>query len=124
MNKSALSPSNLIAAIVVVFMALGGIWALAQSQFASIEKTQQSGEAATRDRERLLLDRIETLETNGGRQAREPVEKATIDAITSAIDKRIDLIQAQITDINRQIAAALIIIDSNASAKKTPPLPP
>jgi hypothetical protein len=55
--------------------------------------------------------------------ARNPVDKDTTDATTNAIDKRIDLIQAQITDINRQIAAALIIIDNNSlstGAKKAP----
>src|ERR1700680_3583284 len=53
--------------------------------------------------------------------AHDPVEQKTVDAINSAIDKRIDLIQSQITDINRQIAAALIIIDNNAVARKTAP---
>jgi hypothetical protein len=56
--------------------------------------------------------------------AHEPVEQKTVDAINSAIDKRIDLIQAQITDLNRQIAAALIIIDNNAAMKRLSPLPP
>ena len=58
--------------------------------------------------------------------AHDPVEQKTIDANNVATDKRIDLIQAQITDINRQIAAALIIIDNNATTPRrtAPNLPP
>lgn len=57
------------------------------------------------------------------RQAHDPVETKTIDAVVSAIDKRLDTFQTQIVDINRQIAAALIIIDSNNS-KLRPTTPP
>jgi hypothetical protein len=76
-----------------------------------------------------LKERIDTIqriqEERAAKLAHDPVEQKTIDAINSATDKRIDLIQAQITDINRQIAAALIIIDNNATARKTmPTLPP
>jgi hypothetical protein len=53
-----------------------------------------------------------------GRSAREPVERATIEAINAAVDKQIAIIQGQISDINRQIAAALIIIDSNSNTTK------
>jgi hypothetical protein len=72
------------------------------------------------------LDMVQRIqEERSSKLARDPVEQKTIDAINTATDKRIDLIQAQITDINRQIAAALIIIDNNATARKTPPtLPP
>jgi hypothetical protein len=60
------------------------------------------------------------------RLAHDPVEDRTFQATVIASDKRIDLIQAQIQDINRQIAAALIIIDSNAGTtrKVQPTLPP
>jgi len=77
-----------------------------------------------------LKDRVDTIqriqESRSSKLARDPVEQKTIDAINSATDKRIDLIQAQITDINRQIAAALIIIDNNAGAARKSPatLPP
>jgi hypothetical protein len=81
-------------------------------------------EAATKDREKILLDRITKLEDSEKKQAHDPVEKATLDAIITAFDKRTDLIQGQIIDINRQIAAALIIIDNNNSVKKTQPNPP
>jgi len=50
-------------------------------------------------------------------RARDPVEKATVTAINDAIDKRVDLLQAQISEINRQIAAALIIIDNNSGLR-------
>jgi hypothetical protein len=81
------------------------------------------GELAT------IKERVATIQRIQGERAsklaHDPVEQKTVDAINSAIDKRIDLIQSQITDINRQIAAALIIIDNNAVARKTSPaLPP
>ena len=125
MRGNGIPSGTLIAAIVVVIMALGGGWTLMQSQFSGVAKTQENAETSIKERESVLLERIKALEENQRRQAREPVEKATLDAINSATDKRIDLIQAQITDINRQIAAALIIIDNNSSAPKkiTPGVP-
>jgi hypothetical protein len=60
-----------------------------------------------------------------GKLAKDPVEDRTFQATSNATDKRIDLIQAQITDINRQIAAALIIIDNNNNGvKRANPSPP
>jgi chromosome segregation ATPase len=47
--------------------------------------------------------------------AHHPVEQETINAIDSDFGKRIDIIQVEIQDINRQIAAALIIIDNNST---------
>jgi hypothetical protein len=55
--------------------------------------------------------------------AHEPVEQKTVDAINAAVAKEVDQIQSQITDINRQIAAALIIIDNNGSAPKRGAVP-
>jgi hypothetical protein len=79
-----------------------------------------------------IKERVATIQRiqdeRGAKIAHDPVEQKTVDAINSAIDKRIDLIQSQITDINRQIAAALIIIDNNAvstSSRRSPAtLPP
>ncbi len=75
-----------------------------------------------------LKERVATIQRIQGERAsklaHDPVEQKTVDAINSAIDKRIDLIQSQITDINRQIAAALIIIDNNAVSRKAPTPPP
>lgn len=64
----------------------------------------------------------ERLNTLSARSAHTPVEKETIDAVVIALDKQIQLVQGQIIDINRQIAAALIIIDNNT--KKSATLPP
>jgi hypothetical protein len=50
--------------------------------------------------------------------ARHPIEKETVDVIDADFSKRIDQLQVQIQDINRQIAAALIVIDNSAK----PPL--
>jgi hypothetical protein len=63
----------------------------------------------------------ERMNTLAARSARTPVEKETIDAIVNALDKQIQLVQGQIIDINRQIAAALIIIDNNAKKTALPP---
>jgi len=61
----------------------------------------------------------------GLRQAHDPVEAATLKAIDDDFNKRIDLIQTQIVDVNRQIAAALIIIDNNNGIPiKHQPTPP
>jgi len=60
-----------------------------------------------------LVDRLKFLEAeqrlNERTQAREPVEKATLEAINSAFDHRLAQIQSQMDDINKQIAAAIII---------------
>ena len=124
----ALTTSNLIAACGVLVIAFGSGWTLMQSNFANVEKAAETRAETTNEAEALLRKqgydlgielkaRLELVEAAQAQlrmtAAREPVEKATVEAITSAIDKRIDLIQAQITDINRQIAAALIIIDNN-----------
>ena len=120
-DTGGITTSNLIAAIAVVIMAFGAYWALMQSQFENVSKTQETSEQATKDRDDMLLSRIKVLETEARREARDPVEKATLDAIVAAIDKRDDLIQSQIGDLNRQIAAALIIIDSNTTKRPLPP---
>jgi chromosome segregation ATPase len=69
-----------------------------------------------------LQARVLTLETElsgaTARLAHDPVEDRTFQATVSAADKRVDLIQAQITDINRQIAAVLIAVENNTTAKK------
>jgi hypothetical protein len=71
------------------------------------------------------VDRIKVMESLLQKGAHDPVEKATIDAILNALNKQIDLIVSQIADLNRQIAAALIIIDNNsANLKRSPQLPP
>jgi hypothetical protein len=118
--------TNLIAGCAVLIMAFGSGGAIVQSQFSNTAKTQETADASTKEREKILLDRIEKLEEIARHSAREPVEKATLDAIITASDKRNDLMQAQISDINRQIAAALIIIDNNnqVGVKKLSPSPP
>jgi predicted nucleic acid-binding Zn-ribbon protein len=72
----------------------------------------------------ILIDRIKVLESHVQKTARDPVEAATMAAALTALNKQIDLLQAQIADINRQIAAALIIIDNNATVRRSPLLPP
>ena len=105
-------------AVTVVALGVGALWAVSQNQFANTDKTMA-------DLSRRLAI-VEAAQANlSTKLAHDPVEAKTFEAVSVATDKRIDLIQAQITDINRQIAAALIIIDQNAGMKRSPPtLPP
>jgi len=79
------------------------------------------------DRFKKIEDQLDETKNHvfelSAKQAHDPVETKTIDAVVNAIDKRLDTFQTQIVDINRQIAAALIIIDSN-NAKLRPTKPP
>jgi hypothetical protein len=118
---------TLIAGIVVVIMALGIGGALVQTQISNVAHTLETAETTSKEREALLLDRVKVLEEGARRAAREPVEKATIDAIVDGINKREELFQAQsttqINDLNRQFAAALLSINANnmgfSPARKT-----
>jgi hypothetical protein len=56
--------------------------------------------------------------------ARHPIEKETLDVIDADFGKRIDQIEVQIQDINRQIAAALIIIDNQKIVPSKTTSPP
>jgi len=79
------------------------------------------------DRFKKIEDQLDETKNHvfelSAKQAHDPVETKTIDVVVNAIDKRLDTFQTQIVDINRQIAAALIIIDSN-NAKLRPTTPP
>ena len=106
-------------AVTVVALGVGALWAVSQNQFANTEKTIS-------DLGRRLAI-VEATQTNiASRLAHDPVEDRTFQAVAKATDDRITLLQNQITDINRQIAAALIIIDNNSGVSRKPPpaLPP
>lgn len=152
MNESdpQISWMTIVGAVAVVGLMCGGQWVVSQTQFAhgaDVQRTMREDfltlsakvqhDMVSRDEFAQFQDRYAAALAHVNRlddqlvklnstEARDPVEKATMDAIISATDKRIDLIQAQITDINRQIAAALIIIDNNSAGPKkiTPSLPP
>lgn len=136
-----LSWATVVGGAAICISLAGAGWTIFQNEFSSVK------DVATADRNQSLLyyntnrddlirsstelkDRLNGLESQlriiAPRLAHEPVEQKTIDAINTATDKRIDLIQAQITDINRQIAAALIIIDNNNATprRNSPALPP
>jgi len=149
MNQRAgepqLSWTTIVGAVIIVGLLNSAQWIVAQTQFANVEKTetydrQSFDKYLTKAEHKAYLDgiqlhleglsaRVTTLEKQQtdtfSRLAHDPVEDRTFQAVIVATDKRIDLIQAQITDINRQIAAALIIIDNNAVARKqSVPVPP
>ena len=71
-NVDSITPTTLISAVAVVIMAFGGGWTLMQAQFANVAKMQEVSEIQTKEREKLLLDRIVTLEVRAQAQAREP----------------------------------------------------
>lgn len=130
-DGKGITPANLIAATAVVIMALIAGGALMQSQLANVAKIHEDAQTATKEREAMLLERIKVLEVAARYQAHDPVEKATLDAIVAGIDKREELFQAQsttqITDLNRQFAAALLTINANtqqSEVKKPAVMPP
>jgi hypothetical protein len=59
-----------------------------------------------------LRARVSVLEVDQkeliGRAAHSPVEAKEVDALSGSVDKRIELLQQQINDINRQIAASVL----------------
>ena len=136
----SLSWMTIVGAGTLIAMLVGAGWTIGQNEFANVK------EAAKQDREQATLyyntnrDDLARANTESGRRiailesqmsaiiprlAHDPVEQKTIDAINAATAKQLDQIQAEITDINRQIAAALIIIDNNSGApKRAPTLPP
>jgi hypothetical protein len=72
-----------------------------------------------------LRRRAAVLEQALARAARDPVEQATFQAVSKATDDRVTLLQNQLNDVNRQIAAALVIIDQNRGRLVAPAtLPP
>jgi septal ring factor EnvC (AmiA/AmiB activator) len=106
-----ISWGTIVGAIMVVGTLTAAQWTVFQTQYSALDK------------------RVTTLESEQtkilGQLAHDPVEQRTFEATNNATAKQIDLLQAQIQDINRQIAAALIIIDNNSMPKKnTPALPP
>ena len=105
--------------VTIVALGVGALWAVTQNQFSNTDKTIS-------DLGRRLAIAEATQAIIISKQAHDPVEDSTFQAVSKATDDRVTLLQNQITDINRQIAAALIIIDNNAGiARKTPPtLPP
>jgi hypothetical protein len=85
------------------------------------EEFQRRFEIVTAEVTRLQMEQHASALT----AARHPIEKETLDVIDADFSKRIDQIEVQIQDINRQIAAALIIIDGNSNQKvPTKPTPP
>jgi septal ring factor EnvC (AmiA/AmiB activator) len=116
MPDTKVSWQTIVGAVVIVGLMSAAQWTVSQTEFSSI--TAQITDL--KNRVIILEQEQKELLT---RTAHDPVEQKTIDATNAATAKEIDQIQAEITDINRQIAAALIIIDNNSAlGKKT--LPP
>jgi chromosome segregation ATPase len=149
----SLSWQTVVGALTAVALLSGAQWAVNQTQFYNVEKTAASDRARIEElqgrldkyvtvreqaqysdgiKEQLeeLRHRTSTMQDQlsltAGRLAHDPVEQKTFDVVSKAVDDRVTLLQNQITDINRQIAAALIIIDNNAGTLRSrqPTLPP
>src|ERR1700722_19891013 len=118
-SKVADDKSWLNIGVTVVALGIGALWAVTQNQFSNTDKT-----ISDLGRRLAIVEAAQSIIIS--KQAHEPVEDRTFQAVSKATDDRVTLLQNQITDINCQIAAALIIIDNNAGiARKTPPtLPP
>ena len=68
---------------------------------------QAQDDALTSLRNRLVI--LEATERDLiGHAAHTPVEGKEVDALSVSIDKRVELLQQQINDINRQIAASIL----------------
>jgi hypothetical protein len=135
-----LSWMTVVGAISVAGLVAGAGWTIFQNEFANVKETasEDRRQAAVYyntnkdDLNRATAEigrRLDVLESQMAaitpKLAHDPVEQKTVDAINAATAKQLDQIQAEITDINRQIAAALIIIDNNAGmTRKTAPLLP
>jgi hypothetical protein len=128
-------------AVTVVGLMLAALWAVSQNEFSNVEKTakadrEQSAVYYNTNRDDLirttaeLKARLTALEgeytTILSKLAHDPVEDRTFQAVIAAIGKQIDLLQNSINDLNRQMAAALIVIDNNSGVirKAAPVLPP
>jgi hypothetical protein len=58
-----------------------------------------------------------------GHAAHSPVEAKEVDVLSAAIDKRFEASQQQINDINRQIAASILIQPQGYAHPQSPQLP-
>jgi len=65
--------------------------------------------------------RLAVAEAILSKSAREPIEASTARAVSDALAKQIDLLQQEITDINRQIAAVLLAIEGNTVRRPVAP---
>ena len=146
-----LSWQTIVGALTAVGILAAAQWTIFQTQFANVDKAASADRAQVealkaalanyltlrehgeyRDAVAGRLDdlrhRVMVLEASKdsiiSKLAHDPVESGTFQAVAKAADDRVTLLQNQITDINRQIAAALIIIDNNAVSRKVPTLPP
>ena len=83
------------------------------------------GEITGEKRFEELLKRTDVMEQRIldiiAKSARNPVEGAELTALVGAIDKRLDVVQAQIADINRQIAAAILLGGDDKKKARVPP---
>jgi hypothetical protein len=145
-----LSWQTIVGALTSVALLGAAQWAVFQTQFGNLEKELATDRARAGELQASLdkyltireysgyrvdtareIDdlarRIIVLESAQGRAAREPVEAKTFEAVSKATDDRVTLLQNQLNDVNRQIAAALVIIDQNRTSggRGSPvPLPP
>jgi septal ring factor EnvC (AmiA/AmiB activator) len=118
----SISWQTIVGVMAVIGLLNGAQWAVSQVEFASVKETATTGrDDLIRAVSKLEAD-ITALQAMqaaiAAKLAHDPVEDRTFQAVIAALGKQIDQIQAQIADINRQIAAALIIIDNNSGSPK------
>lgn len=93
---------TVVGAVSVVGMMGAAQWVVSQTQFANVDKIAAANHTELISR----IDRLERDQADLTRNlAHDPVESRTFKAVSEAQDKRIDLIQSQIAEIGRQIAA-------------------
>jgi len=104
-------------AVGVFCLITGGGYAILQNQFNAANQLDKSlREAAQHEQEivnKTFSDRLSALEI-GQREliahaAHSPVEAKEVDGLSASVDKQIAALRSQIDDINRQIAASILL---------------
>lgn len=133
--------SVVISAIGAFCVLTGGGYTIIQNQFNAVARRIDTNEkdiqrfelhyltlrehaAFQREQEAIniaVADRIKALETAQreiiSHSARSPIESREMDQLSSAFDKRFEGMQQQINDINRQIAASILLHPSPPALK-------
>jgi formyltetrahydrofolate hydrolase len=134
-----ISWQTIVGAVAIVGLMNSALWVVMRTQFENVDKTEAYDRAefdkyltkaehqaylvGIQARLEGLSARVTTLEKQQtdtfSKLAHDPVENRTFQVESDALDKRINLIQSNIDDLNRQIAAVVAV--DNAATIKAPP---
>ncbi len=125
---------TVISTVFAVALLFGGSWGVSQMQFSGVQRQLDEIAQSRRDyvtmasfmqfekRHDELQKEIDDIRARLldllSRSAHDPVEGAQLKAIVDSVNERLAIIQSQIADINRQIAAAILLPAIGESPKK------